>query len=54
MRVWRVIVEVTDTAKNSETGETFRHLGRNQIKNLFDKLDLPASITTSVKLVEEK
>lgn len=53
MKVWRVVVEVTDLGGDRETGERWRHLGRKQVERLFDKIDPPAGITVDVRLVEE-
>lgn len=54
MKTWRVVVTLKDFAKDSETGETFRHLTKKQIENLVvDRLDLPACVHFEKAFTEE-
>lgn len=55
MKVWRIVITLKDSAKDDETGETFRHLTRKQIENLVvDNLDLPACVHFEGAFTEEK
>ena len=53
-RWWRVTLVLKDEAKDRETGETFRKLGRRQVEKLVtDRLDLPAGVKLIRTFTEE-